>query len=297
VRATQRIALAFHNLMIMRNSNPKKSRLPITVHLLAWLSFIALAGGVVESPLFSHHKIQQSHPTSDFQSLRFLSPAPNTLLGTVYPYSVIPGGVRNVAELRDAIAHDPVVAAHYGDFRLSNSHVIQLDRARLLHVSYRIGGHIYWTKRRMNLAKGETIITDGVRMARTRCGNLAADVIPDTTQPPALSAEPTAESLDTPVNFAAPAIPAETFPLDSLLTSPEDSVALAIEGSQDSGGVTTGVSGSGGSIIFPGTPTGTRPSAPAVIVAIPEPGFLIQLSAGLIAIGLLRKSRSFAFKN
>jgi hypothetical protein len=289
VRATQVIALAFHNPMTIKNSAQKKSTRPIPVHLLAWFLFIALASGLALSPLLRHHKIQQSHPTSNFQSPEFSSPAPNTLLRAVYPYSVIPGGVRDAAELKDVIAHDPVVAAHYSDFQLANLHVVQLDRERLLHVSYRIGGHIYWTKSRMNLAKGETVLTDGVLMARARCGNLAAEAIPDAAQPSTLSTEPTAEALDTPVNSAAPVFPTETFPLESLLTPPENSVALAVEGSQSSGGVTTGPSGSGGSTGSPGTPTGTQPSAPVPVVPVPEPGVLIQLSVGLIAIALLLK--------
>jgi hypothetical protein len=276
--------------MIKKNSNPKKSTRPILVHLLACLLFIALAVGLVVSPLLRHHKIQGSHRTADFQSPQFLSPAPNTVLRAVYPYSVIPGGVRNAAELSDAIAHDPVVSAHYSDFRLPNLRVVQLDRARLLHVSYRIGDHIYWTKVRMNLAKGETVLTDGVLMARARCGNLAADVIPHTPQPSTLFIEPTEEALDTPVNPGAAAIEVETLPFESLLTAPEDSVAPAVESDQSYGGATTGgASGDVGSIIFPGTPTGTGPSTPGSVVSAPEPGTLLQLSVGLIATGLLLK--------
>jgi hypothetical protein len=272
--------------MKMTISRLKQSTRPIPVHLLALLLFTALAGGLVVSPLLGNHKIQQSHQIADFQSPEFLSPAPNKLLRAVYPYSVIPGGVSSVAELKDAMAHDPVVASHYSGFQIANSHVVRLDRARLLHVSYRIGGHIYWTKRRMNLAKGETVITDGVLMARTRCGNLAADVIPDTSQP---FTEPTEEALDTPVNSAAPVIPTETLPLESLLTPPVDSPALAVEISPSSGGVTTGASGSGGSMSPPGTPPGTPPSTTVPVMPVPEPGTIIQLSAGVIAIGLLRK--------
>src|SRR5271155_4140671 len=44
----------------------------------------------------------------------------------LYPYSVIPGGVRNSAELRNAVAHDATVAAHYADFKLNDARVTQL---------------------------------------------------------------------------------------------------------------------------------------------------------------------------
>jgi hypothetical protein len=275
--------------MIMKNSRLTKSTRSIPVHLLAWLLFIALGSGIASSISLGNHKIQQSYPAVQIQAHEFLTPAPKTLLRAVYPYSVIPGGVRNIAELRNAIANDPIVSAHYGEFQLASLHVVRLDRARLLHVSYRIGDRIYWTKHRMSLAKGETVITDGVRMARTRCGNLAAEVIPNTSQPSTLFTEPTAEALDTPVNSAGSDIPTETLPLESVLTSPADSLALAVESSQSSGGDTTGASGSGIPISPPATPPGTPPSTPIPVAPVSEPGTLIQLSIGLIAIGLLRK--------
>jgi hypothetical protein len=113
----------------------------------------------------------------------------------IYPYSVIPGGVQTVQELKTAIAQDPVVSSHYAVFHLSRTRVIRLDHERLMHVSYRIGNQVYWSKRLMKLAKGETVITDGEHTARTRCGNQIAEIIPSPVAP----VEPTAAELDTPV--------------------------------------------------------------------------------------------------
>src|SRR5271156_3230934 len=56
----------------------------------------------------------------------------------LYPYSVIPGGVRNSAELRNAVAHDEVVAEHYSDFDLREVRVARLAEARAVFVSYRV---------------------------------------------------------------------------------------------------------------------------------------------------------------
>ena len=84
----------------------------------------------------------------------------------IYPYSVIPGGVRNSAELRNAVAHDDTVAQHYADFNLRNARVMQLRETRAVFVSYRIGSRIFWTKNRLNLPAGETVVTDGEHMAR-----------------------------------------------------------------------------------------------------------------------------------
>src|SRR5580698_2464801 len=94
----------------------------------------------------------------------------------LYPYSVIPGGVRNSAELRNAVARDETVAEHYADFNLSNARVIRLSEARAVFVSYRVGRRIFWTKNRLSLPAGETVVTDGEHLARTRCGNRLSDV-------------------------------------------------------------------------------------------------------------------------
>jgi hypothetical protein len=93
----------------------------------------------------------------------------------VYAYSIIPGGVQSVAELKTAIENDPVVSAHYSRFHLEQARIIRLDRDRAVHVSYRLGSEVFWTTRELKLAKGETLITDGVETARTRCGNMISE--------------------------------------------------------------------------------------------------------------------------
>jgi hypothetical protein len=57
-----------------------------------------------------------------------LSPRP------VFPYSVVPGGVRDAQELQKAAATDPVVGKHYSDFRIGKAHTIQLDRPVAMYV-------------------------------------------------------------------------------------------------------------------------------------------------------------------
>ena len=112
----------------------------------------------------------------------------------VYPYSVVPGGVRDVAELRWAAAHDPVVRAHYAGFNYDNGRVVRLVLARTAYVSYRIGNKIYWTRHRVKLKKGETVITDGKIIARTRCANRVEEV----PQQAASEMEPPALKFDQP---------------------------------------------------------------------------------------------------
>jgi len=114
----------------------------------------------------------------------------------VYPYSIIPGGIRSVKELKNAMAHDPLVKAHYQGFDLANARIVRLNKDRAVHVSYRRGGGIYWTKKKITLFKGETLITDGKNTSRTRCGNRISDppVAPSSPDepPPALFDEPVA---------------------------------------------------------------------------------------------------------
>jgi hypothetical protein len=89
----------------------------------------------------------------------------------VYPYSVVPGGVRSADELREITTHDPIVAKHYAGFDYTRARVIEVDHPRLVYVSYRRGGQIHWTSKQASLHKGEKLLTDGHIIARTRCGN------------------------------------------------------------------------------------------------------------------------------
>jgi hypothetical protein len=93
----------------------------------------------------------------------------------VYRHSVIPGGVHGAAELASKLARDPVASIHYANFNVARASLVRLAKARLVHVSYRIGDKIYWTKNKVRLAPGEELLTDGAHLVRTRCGNRIAD--------------------------------------------------------------------------------------------------------------------------
>jgi hypothetical protein len=94
----------------------------------------------------------------------------------VYPYSIVPGGVRNAKELKAAAEHDPVVARHFAGFDYDHARVVRLALARTVYVSYRIGNKVYWSRHRIGLKKGETVITDGKITARTRCANRVEEI-------------------------------------------------------------------------------------------------------------------------
>jgi hypothetical protein len=110
----------------------------------------------------------------------------------VYRYSVIPGGVRSAAELASAVQRDRAVSAHYADFDVAAAHLVRVEKPRFVHVSYRIGDKIYWTKKKLKLAAGESLLSDGTHLARTRCGNRIAEEV----QGPVLDTEPASEMLD-----------------------------------------------------------------------------------------------------
>jgi PEP-CTERM motif len=112
----------------------------------------------------------------------------------VYPYSVVSGGVRDGRELKWMAKHDPVVASHYAGFDYDRARIVRLLSARSAYVSYRIGNKVYFTRHRVTLKKGETVITDGKLTARTRCGNR----VEESPQQETSSLEPPAVKFDQP---------------------------------------------------------------------------------------------------
>jgi hypothetical protein len=163
-----------------------------------WLLFVSVSG------FASLHWVVQPHAPelipetfADLSDLR-----PPLVVSTslpraerpVYPYSVIPGGIESPQELKEAMARDPVVAAHYRDFDLSALRIVRLKSERTVYVSYRLHNDIFWTGTQLKLAAGERLITDGNNSARTRCGNRISEI----PQVKVLPSGPSALTLETP---------------------------------------------------------------------------------------------------
>jgi hypothetical protein len=225
-------------------------------------------------------------------------PASDSILASrhFFPYSVVPGGVENAQELRNALAHDPLVAAHYADFDLAKTRVVQLDRDRFVYLSYRMGNHIYWMTKKLELHRGESLLTDGKNEARTRCGNRISDLPIDLVSPrqpklEAFEAEapplPSAEKEDL-VGFPAGLVPASAASIAPESGAPF--VAGGTGGPAGSGG--TGASGGSGGLIPPGYfpivgGGPSYPNSPYVVpppVVTPEPGTRPLLAIGLLAL-------------
>jgi hypothetical protein len=130
----------------------------------------------------------------------------------VYPYSLVPGGARDVHELKWAAEHDPVVAVHYAGFDYAHARVVPVLLSRSVYLSYRIGNRVYWTRHKVALKKGESLLTDGKLTARTRCANR----VEEAPQQESSNLEPPAVKFDEPVRPAlgtaleTPPVPLET---------------------------------------------------------------------------------------
>jgi len=219
-----------------------------------------------------------SFRSPDSMDLAAISVAENDARRKVYPYSVIPGGVENAADLRNSVLRDPVVAKHYEDFAVERTRVVRLSQNRSLYVSYRLGNRVFWSKRPTMLSKGEAVITDGEHVARTRCGNRLSEV----PAGPVLAAGPEFES--------APEV-AELFPGAPGVGPPELPGVLVPTSTPPTTSVTppgSPLPPGGGIIVPPIIPVpggGTTPPP----VPTPEPQMLLMLSSGLTAVWLARK--------
>jgi hypothetical protein len=124
---------------------------------------------------------------SDFHALHAItSPAPPLLdraepvreprlpENPVFRYSVVPGGVFTADEVETAMAQDGIVAAHYSGLNPLALRVEKVTEDRAVYMSYRIGDDVLWTKRKVHLKHGETMLTDGTNLIRARCGNRIA---------------------------------------------------------------------------------------------------------------------------
>ena len=134
----------------------------------------------------------------------------------VYPYSIIPGGVKDPGDLRRAALRDYVVRRHFSHFDYDHAQLVRATEAREVYHSYRVRDTVYWTRRRVRLHLGELLLTDGKITARARCGNQ----ISDTAKPQVSNEEPAEDVLDQPVAVAT-LEPGPSFPIRPLLAPPD----------------------------------------------------------------------------
>jgi len=238
-----------------------------------------------------------------------------------YPYSVIPGGASDAYQLRNAVAQDPTVRAHYANFVVASARVERLQKTQAFYVSYRIGNDIFWTKNAVTIRAGETVLSDGANIARTRCGNRLSTVpvapnaknepasaameiadggvelasietpapaeMPVTPLPATTIATPPAVPGVSPVGVFAPPLP--SFPIGSGTPLPPGSPSTP---TPPSGPTPTPPSGP----TPPSTPPPSGPTPPAIPpatppVPAPESSALLMLATGIGFALLLKRSR------
>jgi hypothetical protein len=262
-----------------------RSRARRARNISAILLFVSLAG-IVAALVFSGSDVPQESaalaplenapawgfPFAPESSANDLALAQNS--GSVYPYSIIPGGVSNARDLKLAIARDPVVASHYSGFDPAKARVIRLNKELAAYVSYRMGNKVYWTSRKLVLHAGENIITDGLHSARTRCGNRIS------------------EAPVKPVNSMEPMIPELETPEPGVLSShPESPLAPWINSGPVFNPPIVPVFFGGGSPSHPShDPPPTNPVPPVTPpTPVPEPSTLFLLATGISASLALRR--------
>jgi hypothetical protein len=179
------------------------------------------------------------------------------------------------------MAKDPVVAAHYAGFQVARTHIVRLDHDRAAYVSYRLGNVVFWTKHRVIIPAGESLLTDGESMARTRCGNRLS-VSPEA---PVSPEEPSAMLLEALQEDST--LVAYNSPFELPLTPPPAAQkAVPVEGEPVF---------IPSSIWFPVEaarathPLATASRTPPILV--PEPDTLLLLLTGFSALWLARKRR------
>jgi hypothetical protein len=120
-----------------------------------------------------------------------------------YLHSVIAGGAYEGFELAGAMRRDAVVANHYRGLTPDTVRREIVTKDRMVYVSYRKDDRIYWTRNKVLLRKGETILTDGATEIRARCGNC----ISDTPRLPVAEAEPDPAEFDRLIDNREPSNP------------------------------------------------------------------------------------------
>lgn len=202
----------------------------------------------------------------------------------IYPYSIIPGGIKTLADLKLAIANDPVVARQFQGFDFQRARLVQVAQKQSMFASYRIGQKVYWTRKKLLLHPGETLVTDGNITARTRCGNRVAKVPLDTSSP----LEPPEEAFNQP--YAA------------MIAAPEPDPAGADPGPAPMLPTPVAPNSTNWWVVplfpapfapLPGPGPGPSPGPPVVgpgpspgppVAVAPEPGMTLLLASGLAGV-------------
>jgi hypothetical protein len=194
-----------------------------------------------------HYGRKHSHRIARLNGSDRPASTARTVARPVYPYSVLPGGAYDVAELKRKLISDATAARHYEPFQLARVRTVSANFASPVYVSYRKGDQIYWTRNPVRITAGETLLTDGVLFARARCGNR----ISMTPEVPVARVDPPPDIIDVPQYFEFPPVAPPETPGLTETTNPPPTVASSPPASPP-----------GGLLIVPTIlpPVGTKPT-------------------------------------
>ena len=199
----------------------------------------------------------------------------------VYPYSIVPGGVTNNAEVQQARSN-PLVNDHYaGTTSWETSKVLFPTRA---YVSLLKHGHIQWSP--ATIQAGEDVLTDGTHLIRVRCGNRIVF-----TMPPPDSIVPPEDVLVPPTttSFIPPLPPSEYFAPVTPIAPPITAGPKTPTGAwMIPPYIGPGFPGFGGGYI--GLPPVTPPNKPTP--PVPEPSSVLLLGTGLAILAKVLRNPS-----
>jgi hypothetical protein len=211
------------------------------------------------------------------------------------------------------MAQDPVVAEHYAGFAARRARAAPAQEERRMYVSFRVGESVYWTRASVRLAAGETLLTDGVNLARARCGNRLSltprtPIGPDVDLDVPVEYEPAADGGDAGDVASLPLVVHEIFPAMALLPEAVGGSVAAEDLSEAdgsaraaSGGILMPEEGTddGGPVYHPLHPVLVPPIGGANFAAsrtagrgipgIPEPGTVLLVVGGTAGIVLWRR--------
>ncbi len=263
----------------------RRKRKRIKVVPILFCAALCLLAGLLRQAVQTRKAFEPGPAVPTFSSANNPTSLPSPIRSKrlVYRYSVIPGGVRDSGELISEVNRDPVVAAHFRDFNSAEARIVPLQNEMYVHVSYRIVDKVFWTAKKIRLAPGEEMITDGRSQARTRCGNRVSVLSQEPTSPE----EPAVESLEVPLEEESP----PRFEIAVQPGLPEGRPFSLLPPSLTEQWI---VPPSAEWPYFPAPlhtlperyyvpPTSSEEPPPANPAVIPEPGTLILLASGLAA--------------
>ncbi len=300
----------------MSKRKREKSRKKYSFIVLTGILFLLAAGmGVTHVwTLFHSDTILLTPPVANYRAAR-----------EIYPYSVIPGGVRDAQEVADTIAHDAVARAHYAGIHAERLWTTRASEPMLAYVSYRKGDSVRWTTHPVHIAQGEIILTDGTNRIRGRCGNriefkkptpLSGSVSTPDVPPPDIVFDTPMPSLNSSV--IVPPLPPPLAPLEISDTQPtpppvptlcagpacvpppaplctgSECVPPTVPPSCTGAGCLppTPPSCTGAGCLPPTPPSCTGAGCSPPVVPVPEPGISLLLGAGFVILtklGLLKQ--------